>query len=96
MSKKIIGFSKLSKQEKIEWISSNYLDNSKEDIEVLDKYLNTDINIQSIHDTFSENTLSNFYLPFTIAPNFLINNSNYCLPMVIEESSVVAAACNSA
>ena len=96
MSKKIIGFSKLSKQEKIEWICSNYLDNSKEDIEILDKYLNNDINIQSIHDTFSENTLSNFYFPFSVAPNFLINNKNYCLPMVIEESSVVAAACNSA
>ena len=96
MSKKIIGFSKLSKQEKIEWICSNYLDNSKEDLEILDKYLNNDINIQSIHDTFSENTLSNFYFPFSVAPNFLINNKNYCLPMVIEESSVVAAACNSA
>ena len=96
MSKKIIGFSKLSKQEKIEWICSNYLDNSKENIEILDKYLNTDINIQSIHNTFSENTLSNFYFPFSIAPNFLINNNNYCLPMVIEESSVVAAASNSA
>ena len=96
MSKKIIGFSKLSKQEKIEWICSNYLDNSKDDIEILDKYLNNDIKIQSIHDTFSENTLSNFYFPFSVAPNFLINNKNYCLPMVIEESSVVAAACNSA
>jgi len=96
MSKKIIGFSKLSKKEKIEWICSNYLDNSKENIEILDKYLNTDINIQSIHNTFSENTLSNFYFPFSIAPNFLINNNNYCLPMVIEESSVVAAASNSA
>jgi len=96
VSKKIIGFSKLSKQEKIEWICSNYLDNSKEDIEILDKYLNNDINIQSMHDTFSENTLSNFYFPFSVAPNFLINNKNYCLPMVIEESSVVAAACNSA
>jgi hydroxymethylglutaryl-CoA reductase len=96
MSKKIIGFSKLSKEEKIEWICSNYLDNSKEDIEILDKYLNNDINIQSIHDTFSENTLSNFYFPFSVAPNFLINNKNYCLPMVIEESSVIAAASNSA
>ena len=96
MSKKIIGFSKLSRQEKIEWICSNYLDDSKEDIKILDKYLNTDINIQSIHDTFSENTLTNFYLPFSIAPNFLINNNDYCIPMVIEESSVVAAASNSA
>ncbi len=96
MSKKIIGFSKLSKQEKIDWICSNYLDNSKEDIEILNKYLNTDIKTQSLHDSFSENTLSNFYFPFSIAPNFLINNNNYCLPMVIEESSVVAAASNSA
>ena len=96
MSKKIIGFSKLSKQEKVEWICSNYLDDSKEDIEILDKYLNTNVNIQSIHDTFSENTLTNFYLPFSIAPNFLINNNDYCIPMVIEESSVVAAASNSA
>ena len=95
MSKKIIGFSKLSKQEKIEWICSNYLDDCQADIEILDKYLNTDTNIQSIHDTFSENTLSNFYFPFSIAPNFLINNNDYCLPMAIEESSVVAAASNS-
>jgi len=96
MSKKIIGFSKLSKEEKIELICSNYLGNCKEDLEILDKYLNNDINIQSIHDTFSENTLSNFYFPFSVAPNFLINNKNYCLPMVIEESSVIAAASNSA
>ena len=96
MSKKIIGFSKLSKEEKIDWICSNFLDNSKGDLEILDKYLNNDINIQSIHDTFSENTLSNFYFPFSVAPNFLINNKNYCLPMVIEESSVIAAASNSA
>ena len=46
MSKKIIGFSKLSKQEKIEWICSNYLDDYQADIEILEKYLNTDINIQ--------------------------------------------------
>ncbi len=96
MSKKIIGFSKLSKKEKVKWICSNYLDDSKDDIEILDKYLNTNVNIQSIHDTFSENTLTNFYLPFSIAPNFLINNNDYCIPMVIEESSVVAAASNSA
>ena len=76
----------------IKFRTANYLDNSKEDLEVLDKYLNNDINIQSIHDTFSENTLSNFYFPFSVAPNFLINNKNYCLPMVIEESSVIAAA----
>jgi hydroxymethylglutaryl-CoA reductase len=31
-------------------------------------------------------------MPFSVAPNFLINGKTYCVPMVIEESSVVAAA----
>lgn len=31
-------------------------------------------------------------MPFGVAPNFLINNETYLVPMVIEESSVVAAA----
>jgi hydroxymethylglutaryl-CoA reductase len=35
-------------------------------------------------------------LPFAVAPNFLINNHEYTIPMVIEESSVVAAAANAA
>jgi len=96
MSKKIIGFSKLSKEEKIEWICSNYLGNSKEDLEILDKYLNNDINIQSIHDTFSENTLSNFYFPFSVAPNFLINNKNYCLPMVLMKLIALPTKTNAA
>src|SRR5690606_28303929 len=45
---------------------------------------------------FIENTLSNYYLPFGLAPNFLINGKMYALPMVTEESSVVAAASNAA
>ena len=40
--------------------------------------------------------MSNFYLPFAIAPNFLINNKQYTIPMVTEESSVIAAASKSA
>jgi hydroxymethylglutaryl-CoA reductase len=35
-------------------------------------------------------------LPFAIAPNFLINGELFAIPMVIEESSVVAAASNTA
>ena len=31
-------------------------------------------------------------MPFGIAPNFHINNKVYAVPMVIEESSVLAAA----
>jgi len=52
--------------------------------------------VQRILEEFSENTVSNFCLPYGLAPNFLINDRLYILPMVIEESSVVAAASKSA
>ena len=43
------------------------------------------------HDEFIENTISNFYIPLGVAPNFLINKKLYSLPMAIEESSVAAS-----
>ncbi len=95
MPDKIIGFSKLSRGEKISWISKNFLNNSNEFKSILNKYLNNDEKIQSIHDSLSENVISNFNLPYSISPNFLINNKNYCIPLVTEESSVVAALSNS-
>ena len=95
MPEKIIGFSKLSRDEKISWVSKNFLDNSNEFEDILNKYLNDDKDIQSIHDSFSENAISNFHLPYSISPNFLINHKNYCVPLVTEESSVVAALSNS-
>ena len=49
-----------------------------------------------LHDEFAENTLTNFYLPLGVAPNFIIDNKNYTIPMVTEESSVVAAASKAA
>ena len=52
--------------------------------------------LQQLHDEFIENTISNFYMPFGVAPNFLINEKLYTIPMTIEESSVVAAASNAA
>ena len=95
MPDKIIGFSKLSRDEKISWVSKNFLDNSNEFEDILNKYLNDDKDIQSIHNSLSENAISNFYLPYSISPNFLINHKNYCIPLVTEESSVVAALSNS-
>ena len=95
MPDKIIGFSKLSRDEKIRWVTKNYLDNSNVFESILNKYLNDDEDIQSIHNSLSENAVSNFYLPYSISPNFLINNKNYCVPLVTEESSVVAALSNS-
>ncbi len=96
MTQPISGFSKKSKAEKIEWLAANYLQNTPNAVETLRKYWNEDAAVQQLHDDFIENTLSNYYLPFGIAPNFLINNSMYALPMVTEESSVVAAASNAA
>ena len=96
MSKEINGFSKLSKEEKINWIADNFFTDSPTAKRILKQYWNKDEKLQKLHDEFSENTLSNFYLPFSIAPNFLINEKKYSIPMVIEESSVIAAASKSA
>jgi len=52
--------------------------------------------LQKLHDEFSENTISNFFMPYGIAPNFLIDGKLLALPMAVEESSVVAAASKSA
>ncbi len=96
MPNKIIGFSKLSRVEKIDWLNKNILDNSHQVKLILDKYLNSNKDIQAIHDSFSENSISNFYLPYSISPNFLINDKIYTVPLVTEESSVVAALSNAA
>ena len=96
MPNKIIGFSKLSRVEKIDWLSKNILDDSHQVKLILDKYLNSNKDIQAIHDSFSENSISNFYLPYSVSPNFLINDKIYTVPLVTEESSVVAALSNAA
>ena len=96
MKNYISGFSKLTKREKIKWVSESFfLDPSKAKLDLI-KYWNSDPKVQEIHDEFIENTLSNFYIPFGVAPNFIIDGESYALPMAIEESSVVAAASKSA
>ena len=96
MAKRIDGFSKLSKEEKIDWITHTHFKNSTAAASQLSSYWNSDPSLQTQHDEFIENTLTNFYMPLGVAPNFLINESLFTLPMVIEESSVVAAAGNAA
>jgi hydroxymethylglutaryl-CoA reductase len=96
MNNPIAGFSKLSKEDKINWIATSYFSDASEAISIIKKYWNTDSKIQQLHDEFIENTISNFYLPLGVAPNFLINGVYKTIPMVIEESSVVAAAAKSA
>ncbi|MGB0175827.1 MAG: hydroxymethylglutaryl-CoA reductase, degradative [Owenweeksia sp.] len=95
-NKRIKGFSKLSKQGKIEWLTDNYFEGQGKAVETLEKYWNSDARLQKLHDEFIENTISNFYTPYGVAPNFMVDGELFTLPMAIEESSVVAAAAKSA
>jgi len=92
MDKTIKGFSKLSKSDKINWLVDQYLDGDNTAREALQAFWLADDDQQRILDGFSENTITNFPMPFGVAPNFIIDGKPYCIPMVIEESSVVAAA----
>ncbi|MCK0161592.1 hydroxymethylglutaryl-CoA reductase, degradative [Allomuricauda sp. F6463D] len=96
MNTPVEGFSKLSKTQKIDWIATNCTKDPKKTKQLLQQYWNTDPRVQKLHDEFIENTISNYYLPFAIAPNFMINGDLFAIPMAIEESSVVAAASKSA
>ncbi|MCW2118675.1 hydroxymethylglutaryl-CoA reductase, degradative [Flavobacterium sp. 7A] len=96
MNHTITGFSKLSKEEKINWIAKEYFSTPDEAKALLKQYWNTDEKIQKLHDEFIENTITNFYIPLGVAPNFLINGKYSTIPMAIEESSVVAAASKAA
>jgi hydroxymethylglutaryl-CoA reductase len=95
-NKSISGFSKLSKEEKIQWIVSHFYNNDSSVEEDLKCFWHFNPDLQKVLDGFSENTISNFIFPFGVAPNFIINGQTYCVPMVIEESSVVAAASSAA
>ncbi|SHI84944.1 hydroxymethylglutaryl-CoA reductase, degradative [Aquimarina spongiae] len=96
MAPVVSGFSKLSKADKIKWLAEHHFNNDQNTINTLTTYWNSDQKLQQLHDEFTENTISNYYLPFSVAPNFLINGTRYTLPMTIEESSVVAAASKAA
>ena len=96
MVNSVSGFSKFTKAEKIDWLISNHFLNNAKAKANLERYWNANEGLQKLHDEFTENTISNFYLPFGIAPNFLINDKIHVIPMTIEESSVIAAASNAA
>jgi len=91
----IKGFSKLLKEDKLR-IVSELMDKQVESVELMKSFWHEDHKVQKIFDEFSENTISNFYIPYGVAPNVVINGANHLVPLVIEESSVVAAASSSA
>jgi hydroxymethylglutaryl-CoA reductase len=89
------GFSKLNKDKKIAWLSGFFKD-PEAAVRDYTSFHHPVPEMQRIIDGFTENAISNYVLPYSIAPNFLINSREYAVPMVIEESSVVAAASSAA
>ena len=68
MSKLISGFSKFSKEEKINWLTENYFQNEAETVKIITQYWNSDKDLQQLHDDFIENTISNFYMHMGLPP----------------------------
>ncbi len=87
---KISGFYKLPVKNRIEFVKK-FSDLTEEETDLFQSYLD----IQTA-DRMIENVIGTFELPLGIAVNFLINSKEYLIPMVTEESSVVAAASNAA
>jgi hydroxymethylglutaryl-CoA reductase len=50
----------------------------------------------AVADKMIENVVGVFAMPLAIAPNFVINDRDYIVPMVVEEPSIVAATSNAA
>lgn len=82
------GFAKLSPTERVEALLKEGL-LTWDEVQILKEQKGLPL---SIADQLTENVLSTFDLPFSLAPYFLINGRDYVLPMVTEEPSVVAAA----
>ena len=68
MGKSILGFSKLSKLKKIDWILETHFSNKENAKRILIQYWNSNEKLQQLHDEFIENTITNYYLPFGVAP----------------------------
>lgn len=91
----IQGFSKYNKEQRIDALIKKYDFDAS-----LGTFLKSceagDELVQKIIDDLSENPISSFPFPFSVAPNFVVNGKNLFFPLVSEESSVVAALGNAA
>ncbi len=91
----IEGFSGLNRADKIK-LAATYTGDPDNFIQILQHHWHPDQVQQKRYEEFTENVVSNYFLPYSLAPNFRINGKNYLVPMVTEESSVVAAAASAA
>lgn len=94
-TKQIPGFSKLTKEDKMKSVAGMFPDPVQVEKEFR-SYWHDNADLQKRFDEFSENTITNFYFPYGVVPNFMLNQKTFMVPMVIEESSVVAAAAKAA
>lgn len=85
-------FYKLSIDERLQKVAE-FAGLTEEEVSLLKKEGNLDLKTA---DIMIENVIGTMAYPFAVAVNFLINGKDYLVPMVIEESSVVAAASNAA
>jgi len=89
---KVGGFYKKKPQERLDFVQI-FANLKESEIALLKSTSNLTIEKA---DKIIENVISTFSLPLGIATNFKINDKDYLIPMVTEEPSVIAAACNAA
>ncbi|WP_052833717.1 hydroxymethylglutaryl-CoA reductase, degradative [Staphylothermus hellenicus] len=91
-SSRIPGFYKKSLDERLR-IVGEWAGLTEEEVNLLRNLGNLP---EKIADSMIENVIGGMTYPFAVAVNFKINGRDYLVPMVIEETSVVAAASNAA
>ena len=81
-----LGFQKKERTERIQMLKDNGF--LTEEFEQLLKK-NENLPLETANQ-MAENGIGTFALPFSVAPNFVIDEKDYAVPMVTEEPSVVA------
>lgn len=89
------GFSKLNREQRIDYIVQNSFLNSTE-AHLYDDYRAPDENKQRVYSEMIENYIGNFPIPMGVVTNMVINDETFIVPFVTEESSVIAAASKAA
>ncbi len=85
------GFSKLTREERFsKLVDLGYL--TKEDL----LFLKDQTFPETISEHLIENSIGYFHMPLGVATHFVIDNKPYCIPMAVEETSVIAAASKAA
>jgi hydroxymethylglutaryl-CoA reductase len=91
-SSRFSGFYKLDIDQRLEKINNEWYKLSTHERWMLKRETLT----SDLGDVMVENSIGVFSIPLGVAVNFLINDKDYIIPMAIEETSVIAAASNSA